>query len=303
LKKRFYSNGKLLLAGEYAVLEGATALALPTVFGQSMEVEYIDEPIINWKSYDHQGNIWFHEKFSIKQGNIIPLILKSPLVTERLLQLFKTVIELNPKFLRHGIGCAVSSILEFPNDWGLGSSSTLVNNIAQWTNIDPFKLLHNSFGGSGYDVAAARINNPFLYSLKEEPKVQKIDLQWDFKDKLYFVHLNEKQNSREAIDLFQKVKENSTDIISEINAITLAITTCRSLKVFMELIDQHEKIIAKLIDRTPVKDLFFKDYSGSVKSLGAWGGDFVLVTSENKDLDYFRNMGYTTIIPFKDMIK
>ena len=30
----FYSNGKLLITGEYVVLDGAKALALPTKFGQ-----------------------------------------------------------------------------------------------------------------------------------------------------------------------------------------------------------------------------------------------------------------------------
>jgi hypothetical protein len=178
-----------------------------------------------------------------------------------------------------------------------------VNNIAQWTNTDPFKLLQNSFGGSGYDVAAARMNSPFFYSLEKNPQIQRVDLQWNFRDSLYFVHLNKKQNSREAIKRYQSVKDNSTGVISEINAISLAITTCQSLKEFRALIDRHEKIISDLIDRSPVKDALFKDYSGSVKSLGAWGGDFVLVTAEKDDPDYFRNKGYTTIIPFKEMVK
>lgn len=35
----FKSNGKLLLTGEYLVLDGAVALALPTKMGQIMTVE------------------------------------------------------------------------------------------------------------------------------------------------------------------------------------------------------------------------------------------------------------------------
>jgi len=42
-----YSNGKLLLTGEYLVLEGATALAVPTKFGQDLKVEKIKEKSIN----------------------------------------------------------------------------------------------------------------------------------------------------------------------------------------------------------------------------------------------------------------
>ena len=40
----FYAHGKLLITSEYLVLDGAEALALPTVYGQSLEVETIDEP-------------------------------------------------------------------------------------------------------------------------------------------------------------------------------------------------------------------------------------------------------------------
>jgi len=303
LKKKFHSNGKLLLTGEYVVLEGATALALPTCFGQSLEVESIDDPIINWKSFDIHGKIWFQEQFSIDRGKLIPLLLKSPSVSESLLQIFNAVKELNPEFLLQGSGYNVSSTLEFPVNWGLGSSSTLINNIAQWTNTDPFYLLQKSFGGSGYDVAAARMSTPFLYNRKDTPQIQKVELQWNFKDRIYFVHLNEKQNSREAIEQFQSVKDNTFGKISEINAINLAITKCQSLDEFRELIERHEKIISELLDRTPVKEALFNEYSGTVKSLGAWGGDFVLVTAENEDLDYFREKGYTTILSFQDMVK
>ena len=39
MKKEFYSNGKLLITGEYLVLDGAKAFALPTKFGQNLIVE------------------------------------------------------------------------------------------------------------------------------------------------------------------------------------------------------------------------------------------------------------------------
>ena len=38
MEKTFYSNGKLLLTGEYVVLDGATALAIPTKYGQYLEI-------------------------------------------------------------------------------------------------------------------------------------------------------------------------------------------------------------------------------------------------------------------------
>lgn len=38
MTSEYYSNGKLLLTGEYVVLEGFEGLALPTVFGQKLSV-------------------------------------------------------------------------------------------------------------------------------------------------------------------------------------------------------------------------------------------------------------------------
>ena len=46
----YYSHGKLLISSEYAVLDGAKALALPTKLGQRLEVTNRNTKNINWKS-------------------------------------------------------------------------------------------------------------------------------------------------------------------------------------------------------------------------------------------------------------
>jgi hypothetical protein len=38
MQKTFYSNGKLLITGEYLILDGAKGLALPTKMGQNLSV-------------------------------------------------------------------------------------------------------------------------------------------------------------------------------------------------------------------------------------------------------------------------
>ena len=40
----FYSNGKVLLTGEYAVLNGSLSLALPSIYGQYLEVKNNESP-------------------------------------------------------------------------------------------------------------------------------------------------------------------------------------------------------------------------------------------------------------------
>ena len=53
----FYSHGKLLISAEYAVLDGALALALPTKFGQSLQVESTPNQKIVWKSISNKGEV------------------------------------------------------------------------------------------------------------------------------------------------------------------------------------------------------------------------------------------------------
>jgi len=70
--QEFRSNGKILLTGEYAVLNGAKSLALPTKMGQSMEVSEGEKNQISWTSYDEKNNIWFQSNFKIENGGFAP---------------------------------------------------------------------------------------------------------------------------------------------------------------------------------------------------------------------------------------
>ncbi len=58
--------------------------------------------------------------------------------------------------------------LDFPRDWGLGSSSTLINNVAQWAQVDPFDLHFKVSNGSGYDIACANEDSPIVYSTQNQ---------------------------------------------------------------------------------------------------------------------------------------
>jgi len=328
LVKKYYCNGKLLLTGEYIVLDGALSLAVPTQFGQSLTVETIDERKLIWKSLDEKGNIWFEDVFLFDE---IASVSSKPRndVSIRLLQILNATKQLNPDFLSIQNGFAVTTKLDFPQFWGLGSSSTLINNIAQWAEIDPYKLLKQTFGGSGYDIACAQHNVPITFQLKNEftdeilkqvqndnkggkifrstqndtvREILKVDFTPIFKDHLFFVHLNKKQNSRDGIKHYNANKNNSVLAISEINDITSKMIKCVNLTDFETLITSHENIISKIIKQKPVKELLFNDYKGAIKSLGAWGGDFVLVTGNKNSVSYFRNKGYHTIIPYSEMV-
>lgn len=299
LEKIFRSNGKLLLTGEYVVLDGAAALAIPTKYRQSLEVQISAKEGLHWKSYDEKGMIWFEELFNLKNFEA-----SNPENTfsKTLSNILKEAKKLNPLFLSEDSKVIVSTKLDFPRDWGLGTSSTLINNIAQWANVDAFELLIASFGGSGYDVAVAKSDAPILYKLENgNPKFRKVHLPWDFTDSLFFVHLNRKQDSKEGIAKYRKtvVDEKSLQRISDISNKLLM---CYCLSDFEKLMDAHEEIISEIINFPTIKEQIFKDYPKTIKSLGAWGGDFILATGDDLEIDYFRKKGFETIIPFREMV-
>jgi mevalonate kinase len=297
--QKFHSNGKLLLTGEYVVLDGATALAIPTKYGQSLEVEVSKEKGIHWKSYDEKGAVWFKDFFDLKNFESKNATNE---ISKTLSNILREAKKLNLDFLSESEGIQVSAKIDFPRNWGLGTSSTLINNIAQWAGVGGFALLANSFGGSGYDIAAAQSESPLLYKLNDgKPEFKKVNLSWNFTDSLFFVHLNQKQDSKEGIARYRNasVDEKSLHKISEISTTLLV---CKSLSEFEELMNIHEEIISEIIKLPTIKEQLFRDYSGTIKSLGAWGGDFVLVTGDEKDMEYFRKKGFDTIIPFKTML-
>ncbi len=305
----FYSNGKLLITAEYLVLEGAKALALPTKFGQDLVVESIKEPQLIWESFDVQNNCWFEAVFDLPKLRLVNATFNSDnegsseMIAETLQTMLEEARKLNPEFLQSSTGFVVKTNLTFPRDWGLGSSSTLLNNIAQWAEVDAYQLLWNSFSGSGYDIACAQSNSPVFYQLENKfPKVEIVEFNPEFKDQLFFVHLNQKQDSREGIERFKKKRENINDELDIISEISNQIIHSKNLFDFEKLLEQHEDIISKIVELPKVKDLLFSDYFGAVKSLGAWGGDFVLATGNEKTPNYFKSKGFETVIPYADMI-
>ena len=297
----YYSNGKLLLSGEYAVLDGALALALPTKFGQHLEVEENATGILHWNSFDADGSSWFRATFTLPD---LTLVSSSDLETAaRLLQILNATQHIDSTFLKHSPGISVKTQLTFPRNWGLGSSSTLINNMAQWSGVNPYMLLKASFGGSGYDIACASHNYPLFYQLKSgKPVVEATSFAPSFKEQLYFVFLNEKQNSRTAIQGYKNLRFDKNKLIAEISEMTRDFVLISSLQEFHALIDRHEQLLASVLGLQPVKQRLFPDYSGAIKSLGAWGGDFILATGDSKTPDYFTARGFSTIVPYDKMI-
>lgn len=300
--QKYHSNGKLLLSAEYLILDGAKGLALPTSFGQHMEVSKNSNAFLTWQSLDNTGKTWFKADFNLSDLQIrhtegdrnVALTLKKILSTAK---------TMNPDFLEQEKGFHVTTKLDFPRNWGLGSSSTLINNIAQWSDTDAFRLLFKSFGGSGYDIACAQNDSAILYSLKNGvPMTEPVAFDPPFRDQLYFVHLNKKQLSSDSIKDY-RTKKVEPGLIESISDISKQLLNCRDINSFNRLLKEHEAIIGSILETDPVQTRLFPDFSGQIKSLGAWGGDFILATGAEDSPEYFKNKGFRTILAYDKMIK
>ena len=302
---QFRGNGKFLITGEYLVLLGAEALAMPLRLGQSMTVEKLptNNDIIHWDAFTPKG-LWFStmlnkHDFTVRASDDLD-------AAKKLSEIFQVIKSLNPFILNEKCDYSFTTRLDFDRQWGLGSSSTLVSNLAQWADVNPYDVLKETFGGSGYDIACATCSQPIIYKLENDvPKVRKVDFNPTFAENLYFVYLDKKQISSREVNVFkEKTKTyNFENEVSEVSDITYKILTVSTLKEFQDIVGVHEEIISKCIGKTPLKT-FFNDFDGAVKSLGAWGGDFFLAASEmpfERVSEYFQTKGLKLVFKFNEL--
>jgi mevalonate kinase len=277
MSEQYRANGKLLLSGEYFVLDGATSLVLPVRFGQTMKVAVLKNeptPVIGWEAYQ-KGQIWFRALFNLPQLSVMET--SDAETANRLASILSAVRALNPSAFEVAGSLQFETELEFNRVWGLGSSSTLIINLAAWAHIEPFKLFIATANGSGYDIAAGIHSKSFLYSFKQNlTEIREASLSDAVVPYLFFVYTGRKQKSSIAVDTYRCQKPPETKLIERISRISNNLAETDDLETFETLILEHEQILAEYLKQEPVKQLFFSDYQGVVKSLGAWGGDFVM---------------------------
>ena len=320
----YQSHGKFLLTGEYLVLKGALALTTPLKLGQSLTVDTLCTPSLQWDAYKPDGP-WF--SVALNPENLEIIDSDDQPKAEKLRQILQAVKQLNPKAFE-GNNLKFTTRLDFDPNWGLGSSSTLIANLARWADVNPYELLKLTFGGSGYDIACATAEGPIYYQLSTTesalrqaqgpqgpkvvepvetptPMVEPIDFNPLFDDHLFFIYQGQKQSSSKEIKAFL-AKADPVDLQKDIDAaseISRAVPKCQTLDEFAMLMQCHERIIARCIGQGPVQKRF-PDFEGVLKSLGAWGGDFILAATEwneNQVREYFKKYGLEVIFGYKEI--
>lgn len=292
---KIFSPGKLLLTSEYVVLDGAKALAIPTKQGQEFFFEEIQDglSIVTWEAL-HLGKPWLEVKIDYSSWEILSFNLDLP--SQFILQVLKNVQKLSEEKFQNQDSYQLKTNLQFPPNFGFGSSSTLMNNLADWAEIDAFILNELCLGGSGYDIAVAQKKSPIIFQNNNGIKnIEVVNFSPTFQNELIFFHLNKKQDSREGINLYKR-KEKSVSLIEEFTEITEAVIKTDDLEVFSNLMEIHETKLSHFLSIPTLKELHFSNCPTFIKSLGAWGGDFFMTSKFDGYKDYFSEKGFSTVL-------
>lgn len=301
----FYAHGKLLLTGEYMVIYGAEALAIPVKFGQRMRVIPFEESsYLRWQS-KILDKPWFDASFSLPDLELTSASDNTKaLYLQKALKLCRS---LNLAFLNNSSGFYIETNLDYPQEWGLGSSATFITNLAGWAGINPFDLHFALSKGSGYDIACAQAKGPVIYKLEgRKPAWKEVTFSPAFREHLFFVYLGTKQDTAANIEyLFSRVQPRD-DSVNYISVLTSRFLNARDLKECMRIMTEHERFIGETTHQEPIRKQQFADFPGCIKSLGAWGGDFMLAASEIPETEmkhYFNRHNLFTIFRFDELVE
>ncbi len=292
---RFYAPGKLLLSGEYAVLDGALAISCPSRKGQFLELfPTKDSSTLKWHALTEDGQAWLQVILN-EQGEILQSNdrAKAQLIRDLLLDAFEGELP---------VGQRAETRLNFKREWGLGSSSTLIALIANWAQKDAMNLFFKHLKGSGYDVATALENKAIQYQLKAHQKaVWKETCLPEVLQRSYFLYLGEKQISSTEVLRYSSLKRDPhlAQSISQLSEALLGISFEEELISWMA---KHEELTGRLIQQESHREKRFPHLQGGFKSLGAWGGDFVWIMPKGDDLNYLRQEGYHEVFPFGELL-
>ena len=286
-----------MISGEYAVLNGALSLAVPTHLGQSLTASVQPgHSGLKWVALRPDGSIWF-EAFFDENGRS-----EAEKSDERIRTLGRLIERAaGPAVWKQS--WTVQTKLDFEPEWGLGSSSTLVALLADWTGKDPFELFFENFDGSACDLAVALERSPILYRLdKGKPKWERVSIcppvEW-----LWLHYTGKKQRSSAEVKIYREQSIPSADILDEISALSKSFAHSSDAKIWAESMKKHENLLANLTSKTPYLLPNLTDSQIVTKSLGAWGGDFVLILSKNSPEPHFTPEIGSFTLPFLDWVK
>lgn len=293
----YSASGKLLLFGEYLVLKGSLSFSIPLSVGQNLHILPYSGKGILWQCFEFE-KCWLEIYFSEKLEIIYTTDIKKALPVQKLLLFIRE--------RKHNLGSSGLCFkfdLNFNRYYGFGTSATLISLLSQWSGLNPYLLSAQSLDGSGYDIATATAKQPILYSMAQKV-TGSCSLPESVTQQLLFVYRGKKQISASEVASF-KNKQIRSDQIEQMNALIASASRCTHISAWEKLMQESEQLIAPILGVPAVKEQQFADYPYAIKSLGAWGGDFIMVAfrdlSEAKN--YFMQKQIQSLYTYRELIK
>ena len=307
--RSYFATGKVMLTGEYLVMNGFDCIALPTKLGQWMHVWDFDTPddssdFILYQAKDLHGNVWFETKILLPNFELVDPAQIENIQADRLVGILKLA---DSDFWETGKSWRIETQLEFERVWGLGSSSTLVKLFADFLHLDPMNIQFEIFGGSGYDVAIAQLQKPMVYCLTADDSNWKYwRLEEYFTKDWYLVFYGQKIDSRNSLS---SVQDELNDIAEDefyTAQFDKIISQTRIASNIMELessLEMYQMLLSKALMLPTTYDILgIKPVNkGLCKWLGAWGGDMILINKTILDA-YPRAFENFRIFPWNSFI-
>lgn len=300
---KFSASGKLLLFGEYLVLRGAKSLAIPLRYGQTLNVSAHSTGHILWKCFE-KGKEWLQIEFTSSFDIIHASDEKKAAIVQLLLQFIHTE---KPSLKIAGLNFHFE--IDFDRGFGFGTSSTFLSLLSQWSGVNPYLLLEKSFGGSGFDIATATSEGPIIYKKEgvaadEIRQITPVTIPENIHNHLLFVYTGKKQRSRDEVLSFGQKQISITQIV-EMNHIIDTVLRSDEIDNFERQMKKSEKLLSTILWIPALQSNFFSDYPYAIKSLGAWGGDFIMATfrDEAKARNYFSEKGMNVTFNYQQLIR
>lgn len=300
---RFQAHGKLLLSAEYMVMHGATALAVPLKLGQTLEISHTENSrAFTWKAFQ-DSKIWFEAVFNPATLQVIST--SNPEMALNLKNIIQACIEIMPSFQESLFRKDAVTNLDFSPEYGFGSSSTLVSLLAEWAEVNPLDIHFMVSEGSGYDVACALADGPITYKLRDAlPQYQHVHFNPPFRDQLWFAWLGNKQATASHLRKVAGGINPGFEIKYKFSELTKAMIEASGLDEFRRIMEEHEEELSGILGMERIATSL-PDLPGSVKSLGAWGGDFIMIATEfdrNTLETYLAKKGIHILYSYEDLV-
>jgi hypothetical protein len=294
----YHSNGSFLLTGEYLVEKGSQAIVLPSNKGQTLIVKPIEQEILIWESIYEEETL-FTAVFSTDRIDIIESTDGEEALFVR--NVIRKAMD-HLASLSSLPGHHIKAKYNYSTHLDPGTRSALIAGVAEWFNINPFRLNREIMRDAGYGIAAARSSKPVLYQLVgSSPDYDPIFMKPPLNENIYLVYYGGREDLSTQREKLEE-SGNLPQILSKIREINGYIIKSVSLDDFEQALLEYEQLFCRLLNEKRFQDTNFSDFPGYIKPVTNRDSQFLLVTwkgSREELRQYFAQ----TLFSWNELIK